>query len=162
MAILTKYEEDVLLWLVWVEEPFGMFYGWENLKLLGLFMQKEELNLAQTTKRSALEKAFEKIVTPFDEFIHRETTSGLLLMLCTLLALLVANVGLYDRYEQLLHTPITLGLADWHLEKSLHHWVNDGLMTLFFFVVGLEIKREMLVGELSDFRMALLPFFAAA
>lgn len=125
-------------------------------------MLKEDLDLAQTVKQTPLEKAFDKIVTPFDEFIHRETTSGLLLMLCTLLALLVANVGLYDRYVQLLHTPITLGLADWHLEKSLHHWVNDGLMTLFFFVVGLEIKREMLVGELSDFRMALLPFFAAA
>lgn len=151
-----------MLWLAWVAEPFGIIYGWENVKLSGLFMQKEELNLAQTTKRSALEKAFEKIVTPFDEFIHRETTSGLLLMLGTLLALLLANIGFYDSYLRILQTPMTLALADWHLEKSLHHWVNDGLMTLFFFVVGLEIKRETLAGELSDFRMALLPFFAAA
>lgn len=125
-------------------------------------MYKEDLDLEPFAKQSSLELAFSRIISPFDEFIHRETTSGLLLMLCTLLALIIVNVGFYEPYQQVLHTPIGLGFGDWRLEKTLHHWVNDGLMALFFFVVGLEIKREVMVGELSDIRMAALPIFAAA
>lgn len=125
-------------------------------------MYKEDLDLEPSAKQSSLELAFSRIISPFDEFIHRETTSGLLLMLCTLLALIIVNVGFYESYQQVLHTPMGLGFGDWRLEKSLHHWVNDGLMALFFFVVGLEIKREVMVGELSDIRMAALPIFAAA
>ncbi|MGB5261404.1 MAG: Na+/H+ antiporter NhaA [Gammaproteobacteria bacterium] len=107
------------------------------------------------------EKAFEKVVTPFEDFIHKETTSGLLLMACAILAMVFANTGLHHSYEHILHTPLAISIGAWTLEHSLHHWINDGLMWLFFFLVGLEIKREVLVGQLSDFRQAVLPIIAA-
>ena len=107
------------------------------------------------------EKAFEKVVTPFEDFVHKETTSGLLLMACAVLAMVFANTALHHTYEHVLHTPLAITLGPWTLEHSLHHWINDGLMWLFFFLVGLEIKREVLVGQLSDFRQALLPIIAA-
>jgi len=107
------------------------------------------------------ERAFDRIATPFEEFIHRETTSGLLLMAATVAALLVANSPWGAAYHHWLETPVVVGFGEWVLEKSLHHWINDGLMALFFFVVGLEIKREILVGELSDLRAAALPSIAA-
>jgi len=110
---------------------------------------------------NALEKAFARIVSPFEEFIHRETTGGYLLMACTVIALLVVNLGFNNAYQHILHTPVTFALGSWTLEKTVHHWINDGLMALFFFVVGLEIKREVLVGELSDIRQASLPIVAA-
>ena len=107
------------------------------------------------------EKAFDKVVTPFEEFIHHESTSGLLLMACAVLALTFANTALHDSYAHILHIPVGFSFGGWRLEHSLHHWINDGLMWLFFFLVGLEIKREVLVGQLSDFRQALLPIIAA-
>ncbi|WP_455204064.1 Na+/H+ antiporter NhaA [Kaarinaea lacus] len=108
-----------------------------------------------------LEKVFDKIVTPFEEFIHRQTTSGLILLGCTIVALFVANSLLYDEYEHFLHSHFVIGVGEWKLDKSLHHWINDGLMVVFFFVVGLEIKREILVGELADAKHAVLPIVAA-
>jgi NhaA family Na+:H+ antiporter len=108
-----------------------------------------------------LEKMFDKIVTPFEEFIHRETTSGMLLLGCTIVALLVANSVLFESYQHLLHTHLEVTIGHWDIDKTLHHWINDGLMALFFFVVGLEIKRETLVGELADRRHAMLPIVAA-
>ncbi len=107
------------------------------------------------------EKSFDRILTPFEEFIHRQTTSGLLLMATAILALVLANSALSQMYLHLLHTPFGINVGDWRLEKTLHHWVNDGLMALFFFVVGLELKREMLVGELAVPRQAALPIVAA-
>lgn len=107
------------------------------------------------------EKSFEKILTPFEEFIHRQTTSGLLLMASAVIALLLANGPFVSAYEHLIHTPISLIIGSWALEMSLHHWINDGLMALFFFVVGLELKREILVGELAKLRNAILPIGAA-
>lgn len=107
------------------------------------------------------ERTFTRIITPFDEFIHRQTTSGLLLMLSAVIALIIANSGFAEAYLHILHTPLGIHMGGWQLEMSLHHWVNDGLMTLFFFVVGMELKREMLVGELADIRHAALPIIAA-
>ena len=107
------------------------------------------------------ERAFTRILTPFEEFIHRQTTSGLLLMGTAIIALLLANSFLAESYLHFIHTPMSLRIGTWGIEMSLHHWVNDGLMTLFFFVVGMELKREMLVGELSDLRQAALPIIAA-
>lgn len=111
--------------------------------------------------QAPLEKVFDKIISPFEEFIHRQTTSGYLLMGCAIIALLLANSVLYHQYEEVLNTIISLSIGDLTLDKTLHHWINDGLMALFFFVVGLEIKREILVGELSDPRQAALPIIAA-
>jgi NhaA family Na+:H+ antiporter len=108
-----------------------------------------------------VEQSFQRIVTPFEEFIHEETTSGLLLMACTLAALVLANSQWAHAYHEVLHTHLVIGLGPWTLDHTVHHWINDGLMSLFFFVVGLEIKRELLVGELSDPRQAVLPVVAA-
>lgn len=107
------------------------------------------------------ERAFTRVLSPFEEFIHRQTTSGLLLMVTAVIALLVANSFLAETYLHLLHTPLGIRLGEWQLEMSLHHWVNDGLMATFFFVVGMELKREIMVGELADIRQAALPIIAA-
>jgi NhaA family Na+:H+ antiporter len=107
------------------------------------------------------EQAFNKVLTPFEEFIHRQTTSGLLLMVTAVLALVLANSPLSYLYQQLQHLYISLNIGSWSIENSLHHWVNDALMALFFFVVGLELKREILVGELANPRQAALPIVAA-
>jgi NhaA family Na+:H+ antiporter len=107
------------------------------------------------------EKAFDKVLTPFEEFIHRQTTSGLLLMTTAIIALLLANGPAAYFYHQLQHLEIGIRIGSWSLENNLHHWVNDGLMALFFFVVGLELKREILVGELANPRQAALPIVAA-
>ena len=107
------------------------------------------------------EKAFDRILTPFEEFIHRQTTSGLLLMGTAILALVLANSALSGLYRHLVEIPIGITVGGWTLEKTLHHWVNDGLMVLFFFLVGLELKREILIGELAHPRQAALPIVAA-
>jgi len=107
------------------------------------------------------EKTFDRVVTPFEEFIHKETTSGFLLMGCALLALIAANSVFAESYQHLVHTKIGFAFGDWAIEKTLHHWVNDGLMALFFFVVGLELKREIMVGELAEPKQAVLPILAA-
>jgi NhaA family Na+:H+ antiporter len=107
------------------------------------------------------ERVFARILTPFEEFIQRQTASGLLLMATALVALVLANSGLAEMYGLVVNLPVGIGIAGWSLEKTLHHWVNDGLMALFFFVVGMELKREMLVGELADLRQAALPIVAA-
>ncbi len=110
---------------------------------------------------SPWERAFDQILTPLEEFIHRQTTSGILLMLSAVIALVIANSPLAETYSHILHTEVTVGGGDLTLSMSLHHWINDGLMALFFLVVGLELKRELLVGELADLRQALLPIGAA-
>lgn len=107
------------------------------------------------------ERAFNRVLTPFEEFIHRQTTSGLLLMVSAIVALVLANSFVAEAYMHFLHTPLGIHIGAWNIGMSLHHWVNDGLMALFFFVVGMELKREMLVGELADLRQAALPIVAA-
>ncbi|MEE9493282.1 MAG: Na+/H+ antiporter NhaA [Gammaproteobacteria bacterium] len=105
--------------------------------------------------------AFNRVLTPLEDFIHRQTTSGILLMLCALAALYIANSQWNDAYHHILEMRFTIGVEGFQLSKSIHHWINDGLMALFFFVVGLELKREILVGELADARQAMLPIIAA-
>ncbi len=107
------------------------------------------------------EKTFSKIITPFEEFISNQTAGGIILMICTVIALLLANSPLAGAYFAVIETPISFAIGDFVLEKTLHHWVNEGLMALFFFVVGLEIKRAILVGELASPRQAALPILAA-
>jgi NhaA family Na+:H+ antiporter len=107
------------------------------------------------------EKAFKRVLTPIEEFIHRQTTSGILLMLCALIAIFIANSHWATIYHHILDAKDTLGVGEWILSMSVHHWINDGLMALFFFLVGLELKRELLVGELSSLKAAMLPLVAA-
>ena len=110
---------------------------------------------------SSLEKKFKQVVSPLEEFLHQETSSGILLMICVVAALVIANSPLFPVYDAVLHTKFTVGTEKYYISQSIQHWINDGLMALFFFVIGLEVKREILIGELSNLRQAILPIGAA-
>ncbi|MDP2848913.1 MAG: Na+/H+ antiporter NhaA [Humidesulfovibrio sp.] len=103
----------------------------------------------------------EIILSPFNRFFKTSAAGGLLLMACTAAAMIWANSPFGDSYARLQDVHLTVGAGKSELSLSLLHWVNDGLMAVFFFVVGLEIKREILAGELSSARKALLPIAAA-
>lgn len=101
------------------------------------------------------------VVGPFARFFRTEASSGLLLLGAALVALLWANSPLAHNYTDLWETHLGVALGNVELNKSLVEWINDGLMAIFFFVVGLEIKREVLMGELASSRRAALPVVAA-
>ena len=101
------------------------------------------------------------LMTPFESFLTWEAGSGVLLLLSAIAALVLANSPVGPAYEHLLHTHFGFGIGAYRLDMSLVHWVNDGLMTVFFFVIGLEIKREFLYGELRTKAAMVLPVCAA-
>lgn len=107
------------------------------------------------------EKAFKKVSTPFEHFLHAQTTTGMVLIFMTILALVLANSSLAETYAHFFHTKIDFNVGSWELSHTIHHWINDGLMAIFFFIIGLEIKREIMVGELSNIKVAILPILAA-
>ena len=96
-----------------------------------------------------------------NDFFHWAASAGLVLIVATLAALFVANIGLHDAYEHLRHTYVGLTFGEAAFKLSIEHWINDGLMALFFLLVGIEIKRELVDGELSDPSRAALPFIGA-
>ena len=102
-----------------------------------------------------------RLLRPLQEFMGIEAASGVVLMICAALALAWANSPWAGSYERLFHTEIAVVVGELSLRASLLHWINDGLMAIFFFVVGLEIKRELFEGELSSARKAALPVAAA-
>lgn len=104
---------------------------------------------------------FENILNPFRNFLRVEASGGILLLFFTVVALVWANSIWGNYYNEFLNYHLTIGIGDFELSKSLLHWINDGLMAIFFFVVGLEIKRELVAGELSSFKQASLPIAAA-
>ncbi len=101
------------------------------------------------------------IIRPFNQFLKKEASGSLVLMGATLVALVWANSGISETYHRLWQTHLGVTLGQWQVELSLREWINEGLMCIFFFIVGLEIKREILVGELSSPKKALLPVAAA-
>ncbi len=101
------------------------------------------------------------LFTALQKYIKIESFSGILLFVITIAALVWANSEYSSTYFSLLHYHIGLHFGDFEISKSLTHWVNDGLMTIFFFLIGLEIKREVLIGELNTLKKASLPIFAA-
>jgi Na+:H+ antiporter, NhaA family len=101
------------------------------------------------------------VARPLERFMHVEASSGILLLVTALFALLWANSPWASVYEHLLHTPIALGFGEHTFTRSVHFWINDVLMVVFFFVVGLEVRRELHEGELSQLRRAALPVAAA-
>ena len=103
----------------------------------------------------------ERVLHPFQKFAQNSATGGILLIFSTVIALVWANSAWSDSYLALWNTIITIGPEGGAISKPLILWINDGLMAVFFFVVGLEIKREVLVGELSTSRKAILPIAAA-
>lgn len=108
-----------------------------------------------------LRKAAQKLAGPVESFLALETAGGILLLVAAATALLWANSPWKHSYHDLWHTPVGFGVGDWSMVQSLHFWINDGLMTIFFLLAGLEIKREMAHGELSDLKRASLPILAA-
>lgn len=114
--------------------------------------------MSRRKRRIVVEKT---LAQPFQKFFKRITGGGILLMFVTLAALIWANSPLKDYYAEVWHHDFVLGLSPHELHKDLLHWINDGLMVIFFFVVGLEIKREIIAGELSTLRQAAFPIFAA-
>jgi NhaA family Na+:H+ antiporter len=101
------------------------------------------------------------ISQPFKWFFKLEAASGLVLLLTAIFALLISNSDLSEFYFQALEKYFFIGINDFGLKLSVHHWINDALMAVFFFFVTLEIKREFLHGELSNIKQALLPIIAA-
>lgn len=110
---------------------------------------------------SAARRAARRVASPVEAFLSIEAASGILLLGAALLALVWANSPWRDVYQALWHTPLGLRLGSLSFERDLHFWVNDGLMAVFFFVIGLEIRHELHAGELSEPRRAALPLVAA-
>lgn len=100
-------------------------------------------------------------IDPLQKFMNRSTTSGILLFTTAVLAMVIANSPLQHWYHELWQIHFKIGVGEYMIDKDLHHWINDGLMAVFFFVVGLELKREIISGELSNPKNAILPIGAA-
>ncbi|RZJ81530.1 MAG: Na+/H+ antiporter NhaA, partial [Chryseobacterium sp.] len=103
----------------------------------------------------------EKIIAPVNRFIHLEYTSGIVLLISVIIAIIWANSSFHDSYHHLWEIDFSIGFDTHMLSKPLHIWINDGLMAIFFFVIGLELKREFMDGELSTLQKASLPMMAA-
>ncbi|MGH8947710.1 MAG: Na+/H+ antiporter NhaA, partial [Acidimicrobiia bacterium] len=103
----------------------------------------------------------QRFVAPFVRFTRIEAASGFVLLAAALAALIWANSRWSETYFQILETHLTIDFGPFHLDESLLHVVNDGLMAIFFFVVGLEIKRQLVLGDLRDPKAAALPVMAA-
>lgn len=101
------------------------------------------------------------LLLPIKNFIEKQTSVGISLIISTVLALGMANSPLADHYHEFWEQEIYIGINEFVINKSLLHWINDGLMSMFFFLVGLELKKEIMYGELSSPREALLPVAAA-
>lgn len=101
------------------------------------------------------------LLKPVSKFIHQEFTGGIILFISVFVAIIWANSAWAESYHHLWEISFSVGFGDYVLDKPLHVWINDGLMALFFFVIGLELKREFIAGELSTVRKASLPMMAA-
>lgn len=102
-----------------------------------------------------------KLTQRFKNFFRKESSTGILLILATLAALIIANSPLRDFYQQVMQLEFSMGFENVYLSKSIQHWVNDGLMALFFLAMGLEIKSELKFGRLNSFNSAIFPVMAA-
>lgn len=102
-----------------------------------------------------------KLTKLFTEFFENEQASGIVLILCTLASIAIANSPFGHDFLEFWHIKIGFEAGDIHLKQSVEHWINDGLMAIFFLLIGLEIEREIYIGELSDIKNASLPIFAA-
>jgi NhaA family Na+:H+ antiporter len=107
------------------------------------------------------EQPIDRLIGPLERFMHVEAAAGIVLLACTAIALVLANSPLSATYLHFWETEVGFHLGSVRVSHTLHHWINDGLMALFFFVVGLEVKRELVLGELRDPQRAALPVVAA-
>ncbi|NIQ08845.1 MAG: Na+/H+ antiporter NhaA [Gammaproteobacteria bacterium] len=106
-------------------------------------------------------KKLARLMRPFEEFFKHQVAGGVVLLATAVLALILANSPFSQDYFHFWEIELSFGTETFGLTKSLHHWINDGLMAIFFFVVGLEIKREFLAGELASAKKAALPIAGA-
>lgn len=118
-------------------------------------------SLLFTKKEISLTLYIKKITTGLRNFSRKGSSTGIMLILATVAALIVANTPLRHSYHHFMELKFTLGFTDLNISKSIHHWVNDGLMALFFLLVGLEIKGELKFGRLNSFSSAVFPIVAA-
>lgn len=100
-------------------------------------------------------------ISAIKEFLRYEASSGILLLICAVLAMIVVNSPISYLYDALLNIPVVIQFGDFEIAKPLLLWINDGLMAIFFFLIGLEVKREILDGELSEPARVMLPVIAA-
>ncbi len=107
------------------------------------------------------EKPIQRYLDPLTRFLHIESAGGIVLLACTVLSLVLANSPVGESFIKFWKTSIGFTLGGYEVIHPLYHWINDGLMAIFFFVIGLEVKREMVLGELRDMRRAALPIAAA-
>ncbi|KWR85392.1 sodium:proton antiporter [Pseudomonas sp. PI1] len=109
----------------------------------------------------AAQRIADKAFSALERFLHIEAVSGIVLLIAAAAALIWANSPYASSYTQLWHLPLTFGVGDLVISNSLHFWINDVLMTVFFLVVGMEIRREIHEGALSNLKLATLPMVAA-
>jgi NhaA family Na+:H+ antiporter len=121
----------------------------------------EDTKDSGTTVTKPIERLTATVASPLRAFLHAENAGGIVLVAAAVAALVWANSPAADGYAQFWHQTISVGAGPAQVTEDLQHWVNDGLMAIFFFVIGLEIKRELVVGELREPRAAALPVLAA-
>ncbi len=109
----------------------------------------------------AAQRIADKAFSAFEKFLHIEAVSGIVLLIAAAAALIWANSPYASSYEHLWHMPLSFGIGDFVVSNSLHFWINDALMTVFFLVVGMEIRREIHEGALANLKLAALPMVAA-
>lgn len=100
------------------------------------------------------------LLNPISRFINNSTSSGIVLFATAVIAMILANSPWQNAYHHFWQHTFTIGFNEYEVSKSIHHWINDGLMSIFFFVIGLELKREIMMGELSKPKNAVLPICA--
>ena len=118
-------------------------------------------NPALTQRASLPAEPIDRVVAPIARFLHVESAGGVVLLLATVAALALANSPASENFLSLWKTPVGFSVGAFEMRHSLKHWINDGLMVIFFFVVSLEVKRELILGELRELRVAALPIAAA-
>lgn len=114
-----------------------------------------------TRLRHQEDPPIDRMLIPVQRFMHQEAAGGIVLLIAAVAALALANSPLSEGFRDIWETHFVIGLHDFRYDKTFHHWINDALMAVFFFVVGLEIKRSLVLGELASVRRATLPIFAA-
>ncbi len=101
------------------------------------------------------------LITPFQQFTALEASAGIVMFIAAIAALLWVNLIGLESYENIWKTKLTIGITSFSIDETLHFWINEGLMAIFFFVVGLEIKRSMILGDLSSLKKSAFPIMAA-
>jgi NhaA family Na+:H+ antiporter len=122
-------------------------------------MGKEDLSYSRIAYLP--DRPIQRLRRPLIAFMHIESASGVVLLICTAIALLAANSPYAEAYQSIWHHEVRVAIGRFELAYPVHYWINDALMVIFFFLIGLEIKRELVIGELSDAKKVALPVAAA-